>query len=70
MRRRGEISQTKLVVTESVEGYLDHQGQSQKYYRLQESDPNRSRKQWDFPSSGVHIRIGEPSFDGDSGEPW
>ena len=53
-----------------MEGYLDHQGQSQKYYRLQESDPNRSRKQWDFPSSGVHIRIREPWFDGDSGEPW
>ena len=70
VRRRGEIAQTKLVATESVEGYLDHQGQSQKYYRLQESDPNRSRKQWDFPSSGVHIRIREPWFDGDSGEPW
>ena len=67
---RGEIAQTKLVATESVEGYLDHQGQSQKYYRLQESDPNRSRKLWDFPSSGVHIRIREPWFDGDSGEPW
>ena len=46
------------------------EGQSQKYYRLQESNPNRSRKQWDFPSSGIHIRIREPWFDGDSGEPW
>ena len=70
VRRQGEIAQAKLVVTESVEGYLDHQGQIQQYYRLQASDPNRSRKQWDFPSSGVHLRIREPWFDGDSGEPW
>ena len=60
----------KQGVIESVEGYLDHQGQIQQYYRLQALDPNRSRKQWDFPSSGVHIRIWEPWFDGDSGEPW
>ena len=70
VRRWGEISQTKLVVTESVEGYLDQQGQIQQYYRLQTADPNRSRKQWDFPSSGIHLRIREPWFDGDSGEPW
>ena len=70
VRRQGEIAQAKLVVTESVEGYLDHEGQIQQYYRLQASDPNRSRKQWDFPSSGVHLRIREPWFDGDSGEPW
>ena len=70
VRRRGEVTQLKLVVTESVEGYLDHQGQIQQYHRLQALDPNRSRKQWDFPSSGVYIRIWEPWFDGDSGEPW
>ena len=70
VRRRGEIAQVKLVVTESVEGYLDHQGQVQQYHRLQALDPHRSRKQWDFPSSGFHIRIWEPWFDGDSGEPW
>ena len=70
VRRRGEVTQLTLVVTESVEGYLDHQGQIQQYHRLQALDPNRSRKQWDFPSSGVHIRIWEPWFDGDSGEPW
>ena len=70
VRRRGEVGQLKLVVTESVEGYLDHEGQIQQYHRLQALDPNRSRKQWNFPSSGVHIRIGEPWFDGDSGEPW
>ena len=70
MRRRGEVTQSKLVVTESVEGYLDHQEQIQQYHRLQALDPSRSRKQWDFPSSGVHIRIWEPWFDGDSGEPW
>ena len=70
VRRRGEITQMKLVVTESVEGYQDHKGQLQLYHRLQASDPNRSRKQWDFPSSGIHIRIRQPWFDGDSGEPW
>ena len=59
----------KLVVTESVEGYLDHQGQIQQYHRLQALDPHRSRKQWVIPSSGVHLRIREPWFDGDSGEP-
>ena len=53
VRRRGEIAQLKLVVTESVEGYLDHQ-----------------RKEWAIPSSGVPLRIREPWFDGDSGEPW
>ena len=70
VRRRGEISQAKLTVTESVEGYQDHKGQLQLYHRLQASDPNRSRKQWDFPTSGVHIRISQPWFDGDSGEAW
>ena len=60
----------KLVVTESVEGYLDHQGQIQQYYRLQALDPHRSRKEWAIPSSGVPLRIREPWFDGDSGEPW
>ena len=70
VRRQGEIGQVKLVVTESVEGYLDHEGQVQQYHRIQAVDPNRSRKAWDFPSSGVHIRIKEPWFDGDSGEPW
>ena len=70
VRLRGEIAQTKLMVTESVEGYQDHKGQIQRYHRLQASDPNKSRKQWDFPSFGVHIRIGQPWFDGDSGEPW
>ena len=53
VRRRGEIAQLKLVVTESVEGYLDHQ-----------------RKEWAIPPSGVPLRIREPWFDGDSGEPW
>ena len=70
VRRCGEIAQVKLVVTESVEGYQDHNGQLQLYHRLQASDPNRSRKQWDFPSSGIHIRIRQPWFDGDSGEAW
>ena len=70
VRRRGEVGQLKLVVTESVEGYLDHEGQIQQYHQLQVLDPNRSRKQWNFPSSGVHIRISEPWFDGDFGEPW
>ena len=70
VRRQGDIAQAKLVVTESVEGYLDHHGGIQQYYRLQAADPNKSRKQWDFPSSGVHIRIREPWFNGDSGEPW
>ena len=70
VRRRGEMSQAKLVVTESVEGYQDHKGQLQHYHRLQAADPNRSRKQWDFPSSGIHIRIRQPWFDGDVGEPW
>ena len=70
VRRQGEISQAKLIVTESVEGYLDHRGQIQQYHRLQKHDPNKSRKQWDFPSSGVHIQIRQPWFDGDSGGPW
>ena len=70
VRRRGEIAQTKLVVTESVEGYQDQKGQFQHYHRLRASDPNKSRKQWDFPTSGVHIRIRQPWFDGDSGESW
>ena len=70
LRQRGEIAQSKLVVTESVEGYRDHDGQMQHYHRLQARDPNRSRKQWDFPTSGVHIRIREPWFQGDLGEPW
>ena len=69
VRRLGEIAQSKLVVTESVEGYLDHQGHIQQYYLVQVADPNCSRKQWHFPSSGVHLRIREPWFDGDSGEP-
>ena len=70
VRRLGEIAQSKLVVTESVEGYLDHQGHIQQYYLVQVANPNCSRKQWHFPSSGVHLRIREPWFDGDSGEPW
>ena len=70
VRRLGEIAQSKLVVTESVEGYLDNQGHIQQYYLVQVANPNCSRKQWHFPSSGVHLRIREPWFDGDSGEPW
>ena len=64
LRQWGEIVQSKLVVTESVEGYRDHDGQMQHYHRLQARDPHRSRKQWDFPTSGVHIRIREPWFKG------
>ena len=70
MRRLGEVGQLKLVMTESVEGYQDPEGRIQQYHQLQALDPNRSRKQWTFPSSGVHIRISEPWFEGDSGEPW
>ena len=70
MRRLGEVGQLKLVVTESVEGYQDPEGRVQQYHQLQALDPNRSRKQWTFPSSGVHIRISEPWFEGDSGGPW
>ena len=39
VRRRGEVSQAKLLGTEYLEGCQEQKGQLQMYHRLQAADP-------------------------------
>ena len=69
-RDHGLVAQVKLRVSESVEGYRDQDQQSWSYRELQKSDPRKTRKQREFPTTGVYIEIDEEWFTGDSGEGW
>ena len=66
----GLIAELKLNVTESVEGYKPDQEQVQYYHRLSTKDPRKTRKQREFPTTAIHIRIDQKWFTGDAGKPW
>lgn len=69
-RIRGEVAHLDVTITESVEGYYDLNGALKEYGKLAKTDPNQTRKQRDIPTTGVLIRIREPWFAGDAGDPW
>ena len=66
----GHAAEMKILVTESVEGYEDPNEGVVLYQRQMLRDPRLSRKQREMPTTAVHLRISEPWFSGDSGEPW
>ena len=70
VRNRGEIAHLNLVVTESVEGYQEDAGNVRDYRETQKHDPTKSRKQRDFPTTGILLQVREPWFSGHRGEPW
>ena len=67
---KGLIAELRVNITESVEGYKPQDDQVQLYHRLKVKDPRKTRKQREFPTTGVHIQIDERWFTGDAGEPW
>ncbi len=66
----GSITELRVEITESVEGYEHSHGPTVHYIQAMAKDPRRTRKEYRFPTSAVHIQLSEPWFDGDSGEPW
>ena len=72
----GSATQSLVTVTESVEGFRERsQGGNRDdrvyfYQDLKDQDPNKTRKQHQFPTTAVHLRIDQPWFSGDAGEPW
>ena len=66
----GHITEMKLLVTESVEGYEGAGEGIVLYLNETLNDPRLSRKQREMPTTAVHLRIEEPWFAGEIGEPW
>lgn len=63
----GLVAEVHLQVNESVEGYTI--GSSRYLYKdLRAENPNMSRKQRDFRTTGVIVRIDEPWFAGTKGD--
>ena len=69
-RRHGLVARVNATVTESVEGYHDVDGRLNEYRDLQEKDPNRSRKEREFPTTGVLVQIRQDWFTGRFGDAW
>ena len=69
-KRNGLMAQVRVMVTESVEGYLDPEKQPWYYRDLQKADGRKTRKQREFPTTGVYMEINNPWFQGESGEGW
>ena len=73
----GSISQVRVLITRSVEGFEENtvprskygQPPVQYYHDLKEKDPRKTRKQHQFPTTAVHLRVNEPWFTGNSGAP-
>ena len=66
----GCVATLKATITESVEGFIDEDGMVHYYKDINKQDPRKTRKQRDLPTTAVLIRIKEPWFTGDSGQPW
>ena len=66
----GHITEMKVLVTESVEGYEGADDGVVLYRHETLKDPRLSRKQREMPTTAVHLRIEEPWFAGDNEEPW
>lgn len=65
---KGSLAEVRMHVTESVEGFRF--GKSEMLYReLKQRDGRLSRKQRNFSTTGIVIRIDEPWFRGSSGAP-
>ena len=66
----GDVTQRRIMLTSSVEGFESNDGQRIRYRDESKKDPRMSRKQREIPTTAVQIRISEPWFAGGSGEPW
>ncbi len=66
----GSITQLQASITKSVEGYILNKTKQYHYHQLKDRDPRKTRKQYTFPTTLVHIKIDEPWFTGPSGPPW
>lgn len=64
----GSLAEVNLQVNESVEGFR-LPGKTLLYRDLRANDPRMTRKQRDFRTTGVIIKIDEPWFAGGSGQP-
>ena len=67
---RGHVDEIMVRITQSVEGFNGGDSARGYYQDMRKNDPRKTRKQQEFPTSGVHIRITEPWFSGDVGQPW
>ena len=66
----GSLTELRVVVTESVEGYEDSEDGPVLYQTMSAKDPRLSRKQREMPTIAVQLRINEPWFRGEMGPPW
>ena len=66
----GSVTELRLTITESVEGYKPAREGLIRYRELSKKDPRKTRKAREFPTTGVLITIDQPWFTGESGEPW
>ena len=66
----GDVTQRRIMITASVEGFEANDGQKVRYRDESKKDPRMSRKQREIPTTAVQVRINEPWFAGESGEPW
>ena len=70
VKRRGQVTELRLHITESTEGFESSIEGTLFYRNLMKKDPRRSRKQQDFPTTGLHIQIDERWFSGAEGAAW
>ena len=66
----GRLIDTKVTITESVEGYQDPDNHRLSYRQLGKTDPRKTRKQREFTTTAFILQIDEPWFTGEAGDPW
>ena len=66
----GSITERRIDLIHSVEGYENAQHQNVLYRNEMTRDPRMSRKQRLVPTTAVQLRIRESWFAGGSGDPW
>ena len=69
-RAQGQLTETKVTITESVEGYEDADNGRLSYRQLGKTDPRKTRKQREFATTAFILEIDEPWFTGEAGDPW
>ena len=69
-RRQGQLTDTKVTITESVEGYENEDNRRLSYRQLGKNDPRKTRKQREFATTAFILEIEQPWFTGEAGDPW
>ena len=66
----GHVQEIMISISQSVEGFKLGDEPGILYEELRKNDPRKTRKQREFPTSAIHIRIPEDWFTGRAGWPW